>query len=719
MIGRLHYATIAISILLVALLVGVSTIVANKNFAPIHASFDSYNLNHHHGPLSGLHNISNIESDVLGRDNNNLTNILYKLPKKIDTDFPILIINPGHLSLTALYELNGQELSLVSKKFRFDFESAPEFMAYQHSYDLNRESSNERYLFVSHKSSVEPIVEIWDYKTFNRVDNQYNQLFTAIIFGILLLILVNAFFYLIIRRREYLLYIFYNSTFLVFLMGTTGYIYQFPAISFLADSRNTQFLFLCLSMYALFTFTQAFLSTKNLAPVEHKLLNGFRVAMLSYLVIGLVIHPVPQIVVNVTNSTLVLAFPLYIWVVFKLLRKGNRQAFFFALAFALLTTSGVLRVLAIFGVLPLNFITAYGFSIASLLEATIFTLGLADRVLQIKAQRDDAQKESLERSQAYELQKEFSTLLNNINQKLHKTKARDYEAVVVRIFLKELAKRVNFIGGAAVYQMDTRLSLYTRSEPERQKFQQLINDSSLQIKRICDLDTPQKLQSEVLYDNMFIIPVTMRSHEWSCIILEVHDEFEPTESMLDFLQHYATELIRCLLNVKSLRLIQSKAETDGLTQLLNRNAILERLELQFMKALRSNHELSIAFVDVDDFKEINDTFGHEAGDRCLRNLAKLLLDELPSNSTVGRYGGDEFLIVLPEVSKLEAKRYLEIVSAKIIPMIIESQKCQYTISIGISALKDTTKDKLQMIREADKALYVSKEHGKNQVNLAT
>ncbi|PXF62715.1 diguanylate cyclase [Kangiella spongicola] len=718
MIGRLHYATIAISILLVALLVGVSTIISNKNLAPIHSSFESYNLNQHHGPLSGLHNIKNIESDVLGTNKTNATNILYKLPKRIDTELPLLTIKPGHVSLTALYELDGQELTLVSKKTRFDFESAPEFMAYQHSYNLDKLSTGERYLLVSHENKVEPTIEIWDYKTYNRIDNQYNQLFTAIIFGILLLILVNAFFYLIIKRREYLLYIFYNTTFLIFLMGTTGYIYQFPSISFLADSRNILFVFLCISMYALYTFTQAFLSTKSLAPFEHKLFNGFRLVMVGYLITGIILYPVPQLLVNFTNFTLILAFPLYVWVVFKLLRKGNRQAFFFALAFALLTTSGFLRALAIFGVLPLNFITAYGFAVASLLEATIFTLGLADRVLQIKAQRDDAQKESLERTQAYELQKEFSTLLNNINQKLHKTKAQDYETVVVRIFLKELAKRVKFVSGAAVYQMDTRLSLYTRSDTERQKFQQLINDSSLQIKRICDLDTPQKLETDILYDNMFIIPVSMRSHEWSCIILEVHDEFEPTESMLDFLQHYATELIRCLLNVKSLRLIQSKAETDELTQLSNRGATLERLGLQFMKALRSNQQLSIAFVDVDDFKSINDSFGHEAGDRCLRNLAKLLRDELPNTCTVGRYGGDEFLIVLPEMNKVEAKRYLEIVSAKIIPMIIEGQKCQYTISIGISDLKDTTKDKLQMIREADKALYVSKDRGKNQINLA-
>ena len=102
----------------------------------------------------------------------------------------------------------------------------------------------------------------------------------------------------------------------------------------------------------------------------------------------------------------------------------------------------------------------------------------------------------------------------------------------------------------------------------------------------------------------------------------------------------------------------------------------------------------------------------------MKNLAQLLIDELPENSVIGRYGGDEFLAILPKVTKLEAKHFLTIVSDKIIPMVVENQRCEYTISIGISELKSDTKDRLELIREADKALYASKDKGKNQINLA-
>lgn len=718
MIGRLHYATIAISILLVAILLASSKVITHENLSPIKRDLSFYDLSNSED-VKSLSRILNIEVLANERTEHKKTHLLYRIPNAVNQiETPLLVITPSLLEESRLYQSTQGQLELLEQKTRYDFNSAPEFISFQHTYNLQGKGSRELYLYIEHYRETSPLVQVWDYGTFNRVDNQYNQLYTAIFFGILLLILVNVFFYLIIKRREYLLYIFYNSTFLIFLMGSSGYIYQFPVLSMLADSKNALFIFLCLSMYGLYSFTQAFLATDKLAPIEHRCLNFFRIAMLLYFVLGLILFPIPQAIVSVTNLTIVLAFPLYVWLVVKLLRQGNRQAFFFSLAFALLIIAGVCRILTTFGILPMNFVFSQGFAIASLLEATIFTLGLADRVLQLKAQRDTAKKEFLERTQAYELQKNFSTLLNDITQKLHNSKSQDYETIVVSTFLKSLRKRIKFVSAAATYQMDSKLHIYAATGQEKQKYSQVIRDNSLQIKRLCDLDSPKRLETDIIYEDMFVIPVKMRKHEWSCLILEVDDDFKPTESMLDFLQHYATELTRCLLNIESLRLIKSKAETDDLTRLLNRGAVVERLELSLTRAQRNNDELSIAFLDVDNFKAVNDTFGHEAGDRCLKNLARLLLDELPENSLIGRYGGDEFLIILPKIGKLEAKRYLSIVSEKIIPMIVEHQSCRYTISIGISSLRSDTKDCLQLIREADKALYVSKNEGKNKITLA-
>lgn len=720
MIGRLHYATIAISILLVAMLYGVTLSLSSANLQPLKEHFTSINLNQKSTLPNTLSQIDNIDELINDSDKTKALNLLYKIPRNnIQSDNPVIVVEPGHLNLSTLYTLKNNTLVKLERQSRFSFEPTPEFISYARIFKLTKiEEDTPIYLNITHSKQTKPIVRLWDYETFNRVDNQYNQLFTAVLFGIFLLLLVNSFFYLIIKRKEYLLYIFYNSLFLLFLMNTSGYIYQFPSLAFIGSNINMQFAIFSLSLFALYSFSQAFMSTKTQAVVEHKILNVFKYTHLFLFALAFFVIPITQTLINILNGMSILAVPLYIWILIKLLRKRNRQAFFFALAFFLLIITAVFRILTTFDLLPEVFIFSHGFAIASLLEATIFTLGLADRVLQIKAQRDNAQKESLERSQAYELQKEFSTLLNNITQKLHTSKTEDYETIVVQTFLRELRKKIMFQSAAAIYQMDNKLYIHAKSERDKKNYNRVVKNNSLQIKRLCDIEQSQRLDGNDDYNDMFILPVTMRRHEWSCLILEVDQNFHPTESMMDFLQHYATELTRCLLNIQSLRLIKTQAETDDLTQLLNRGAILERLKLYLTRSQRSNKQLTIAFVDVDNFKMINDNFGHEAGDLCLKNLAQLFIEELPENCVVGRYGGDEFLIIFPGINKNEAKFHLNMINESSIPMIVNQQSCHYTLSIGISAATAETKDTLELIREADKALYVSKNEGKNQINLA-
>lgn len=719
MIGRLHYATIAISIILVAILSAVSLMFSDDILKPLKVSFHTIDLNEDFDGHDSFANITNLDSIAGTEQESKALNALYKIPDKdLLPNNPLLVITPGHLSQTSLYKLEKQQLILLKSQSRYQHEKAPEFMGYAKTFHLNELTGEQLYLHVIHERKTKPVLELWDYSTYNRVDNQYNQLFTAIFFGIFLLLLVNSFFYLIFKRKEYLLYIFYNSCFLIFLMSSSGYIYQFPALSFLASNKNILYAVFTLSLYALYHFSQEFMGTKREAAAEHKVINAFKYSYLTLFALSFVLPSIPQPLIHLTNLLVLLAVPLYIWLVIKLLKKGNRQAFFFALAFALLIITGVTRVLTTFSILPESFIFNHGFAIASLLEATIFTLGLADRVLQIKAQRDNAQKEYQERSQAYELQKDFSTLLNKITAKLHSSKSTEYETIIVNTFLKELRNKIHFLSAAAIYQMDARLHIYAKTEHEKNKFSKLIKNNSLQIRRLCDLDQPQKLEANKPHQNMFVIPVTMRSHEWSCLVLEVTEDFHPTDSMLDFLQHYATELIRCLLNTESLKLIKNKAETDSLTQLLNRGAILDKLQLSFSLAKRTGKPLTIAFVDIDDFKLVNDNFGHAAGDLCLKNLACLFIEELPNTCFIGRYGGDEFLIIFPDTSKDTASSYLSKVSERIIPLIVENKSCRYTLSVGISGLRDETKDTLHLIREADKALYVSKNEGKAQINQA-
>lgn len=162
--------------------------------------------------------------------------------------------------------------------------------------------------------------------------------------------------------------------------------------------------------------------------------------------------------------------------------------------------------------------------------------------------------------------------------------------------------------------------------------------------------------------------------------------------------------------------LKALATTDGLTGLVNRQHIDTILEEQRLAALRYNRALAIVLLDIDTFKQINDTHGHGVGDSVLKDLASLLSAMVRETDFVGRYGGEEFLIVLPETALTAAQ-----VVAEKVRQAIESHAFptvgRVTASFGIATLDqgETLRD---FVHRADEALYVSKSTGRNRVSIA-
>jgi diguanylate cyclase len=154
---------------------------------------------------------------------------------------------------------------------------------------------------------------------------------------------------------------------------------------------------------------------------------------------------------------------------------------------------------------------------------------------------------------------------------------------------------------------------------------------------------------------------------------------------------------------------------DGLTQLFNRRHVEEALATEFNRARRYNNKLSVILTDIDFFKKVNDVHGHLAGDEVLRVVSQRLTDGLRGSDILGRYGGEEFLVVLPETdiqgAHVLAERLREAVQAT--PIEAEGQSLTINISLGISELRDATSTYEQLIAEADLSLYQSKDNGRN------
>jgi diguanylate cyclase (GGDEF)-like protein/putative nucleotidyltransferase with HDIG domain len=176
------------------------------------------------------------------------------------------------------------------------------------------------------------------------------------------------------------------------------------------------------------------------------------------------------------------------------------------------------------------------------------------------------------------------------------------------------------------------------------------------------------------------------------------------------LTEFGDLLAMAISNTEARARLAERASTDPLTGLLNHRAFHERLETEVRRARRHGRELSVAVIDVDNFKQVNDTLGHEAGDRLLARLAGLLVELVRAEDALARVGGDEFACILPETGRHQALAALErarraVQDANLAPTPL-------TVSVGICDL-DASDDPREMFHFADGALYWSKAHGRN------
>jgi diguanylate cyclase (GGDEF)-like protein len=167
--------------------------------------------------------------------------------------------------------------------------------------------------------------------------------------------------------------------------------------------------------------------------------------------------------------------------------------------------------------------------------------------------------------------------------------------------------------------------------------------------------------------------------------------------------------------------LQKVAALDPLTGLYNRRFGLERLAQDFTRAVRNHEPLGLLLFDIDDFKVLNDTFGHQAGDKMLRAVADSARAVLREGDTVLRYGGEEFLAVLPGAGTADVEQLGQRVrlAVEAVELRVDSLVLRSTVSIGAAAFPDPTiVDVDDLVRRADAAMYESKSAGKNRLSFA-
>lgn len=179
-------------------------------------------------------------------------------------------------------------------------------------------------------------------------------------------------------------------------------------------------------------------------------------------------------------------------------------------------------------------------------------------------------------------------------------------------------------------------------------------------------------------------------------------------------------LLICLSGLGLSEKMNSLIIREGLTGLFNQNHVRQRLTEEYYRAKRYDHPLSLLMIDLDNFKSLNDRFGHAAGDHLLRYFGRLIRETIRPSDIPARFGGEEFLIILPETGKKEAQAVAERLRQRIseCPFRIDSRRedVRLTISIGVTAFPDYGQSAEEMITMADLALYQAKKAGKNVVS---
>lgn len=219
-------------------------------------------------------------------------------------------------------------------------------------------------------------------------------------------------------------------------------------------------------------------------------------------------------------------------------------------------------------------------------------------------------------------------------------------------------------------------------------------------------------------ERVVTMPLQAGSTQFGSLVLSVDSSVRMGKDEVDTFRAASSHLGLALRNALTFKEVKLRADHDALTRVYNRHTFDDRLVYELKRRQRYGHELSLLMVDLDHFKDVNDTYGHKAGDMVLREMGNILRKALRSTDLAARYGGEEFVVLLPHTSDADAHMLAERIRSRVEDTIFafEDRKFSITASIGVASVEPgcLTREE-DLLLKADKALYDAKNNGRNMV----
>ncbi|MBT0585371.1 sensor domain-containing diguanylate cyclase [Alteromonas oceanisediminis] len=211
--------------------------------------------------------------------------------------------------------------------------------------------------------------------------------------------------------------------------------------------------------------------------------------------------------------------------------------------------------------------------------------------------------------------------------------------------------------------------------------------------------------SSFMYQNVTLFPLASLSETVEKVCIVVYD---------------VTDQALGQMNIERLNSeLENMSRIDGLTQLFNRRYWQEQFEREYKRALRTDEQATVLMLDIDHFKRVNDTYGHQAGDKVIQALAGIVKSSVRETDYAGRYGGEEFAILLPNTSVTSAVSVAERIreTAEHTEVTHEDDHIRFTVSVGAAEFSADYATALAWLEDADQSLYAAKNGGRNQVRI--